>query len=190
MAKRATAPAPKDTRPPRLREADRVQPPVGHDDEPLTTEKKADATKSGPMVQVACKLPAGLWLELIASSPLLQPAPTGRRYYIKGANRLREDKRAAQGEYDYAITAVPKDFWDEWYKRNESLEFVQKGFVFAAPSLDHARGQGKEQAGELTGLEALAPEKDPRVLKIGKLGGGTDVDGDPESLARAQSAPM
>lgn len=169
------------------REPTRVQDPV---QPPPAAKSDTDLSKSKDVVMVACKVPAGIWLELISPSPNpLQPAPTGPRIFVKGGASMREDRRAAQGEYPYAVTPVPRAMWEEWLKRNAELEFVRKGFIFAAPSLEHARAQGKEQQGERTGLEALATEKDPRVKQIGRMG-GSEVEGDQESLARAQAAPL
>ena len=149
---------------------------------------KSDPSRSADVVMVACKLPHGLRLELLEAGETLQPKPGGQVYILKGANSLREDKRAALGRFDYAVTPIPRDFWDAWLKRNKDLEFVVKGFVFAETSTSRAQDKGKEHEKERTGLEALATEKDPRLLQIGRLG-GPNVETDPDSLARAIAAP-
>ncbi len=147
-----------------------------------------DPTKSADVVMVGCKLSNGFWMEIITPGELRQPMPTGRRIEIKGANSLRPDKRASMGQHPYALTPVPRDFWEAWLKANHDLEFVKRGFVFAETSTARAQDVATERVAERTGMEALAPEKDPRVKQIGKLG-GADVEGDAESFQRATQNP-
>lgn len=142
-------------------------------------------------VQIGCKLPHGLVLELITPGTLLQPGPRdmARRVTLKGANSLREDKRVSQGEFPVAFTEVEEELWDEWYSRNKDMEFIRKGFVFKADATE-GRGakaslaaQSKERTKERTGLEALATKDDPR-LKIAR-----GVTTDEEHLRAVQQAP-
>ena len=153
----------------------------------MAEKVKADESKSSDVVMVACKLPTGLVLEIVQKSETLQPLPAGQRYVLKGANSLRDDKRVSQASHPYAVTPVPRDFWEAWLKQNADLEFVRKGFVFAESSAERAAAKGLEMVGERTGLEALATEKDPRVIQIGRMG-GANVETDPEALGRAMAA--
>ena len=163
----------------------------------MAEPQKSDPSKSADVVMVGCKLPHGIILELLEPSSgtnsdgkvvqLLQPPPAGQRITLKGANSLREDKRAAQGQFPYAVTPVPRTFWEEWFRRNKTLEFVVKGFVFAERSEADAKAKGREGASLLTGLEALATKDDPRVKQIGRIG-GANVETDEDALTRAMAA--
>ena len=141
-------------------------------------------------VTIGCKLPHGLILELISVGNLLQPGAVDHQHrcVLKGANSLREDKRAAQGQFPVAYTEVDEELWDEWYKRNKDLEPVRKGFVFKAENVEgrtaaqSLKAQAKDRLGERTGLEALAVEKDPR-MKVAK-----GVTTDAEHLAAVTAA--
>lgn len=143
-----------------------------------------DPSKSSDVVMIGCKLPHGYTLEIIKVGNLLQPSPKGKRYVLKGANSLRTDRRAAQGEFPYAVTPVPRDFWEAWLKHNENhtLEPVVKGFIFAARDADRARAEGKERQGEKTGLEAIDLEGDARTKSIGRVN-GNPVTADEEAGA-------
>lgn len=141
-------------------------------------------------VTIGCKLPHGLTLELIGEGKGFQPAPrSGKRCVLKGANSLREDKRAAQGDFPVAYTEVDEELWDEWYRRNKEMEFITKGFVFKAETAA-GRGaaksladQSKDRLGVKTGMEALAQKDDPR-LKIAR-----GVSTDEEHLRAVTQAP-
>ena len=142
-------------------------------------------------VQIGCKLPHGLVLEIITPGQLLQPGPRNleKRVTLKGANSLREDKRASQGEYPVAFTEVEEDLWNEWYEHNKNLEFVRKGFVFKAEAAEgrsakaSLAAQSKERTKERTGLEPLQQKDDPR-LKIAR-----GVSTDEEHLKAVTQAP-
>ena len=126
-------------------------------------------------VVIGCKLPHGLILELINKPPkdpkeqVLQPAPTGRRVTLKGANSMRIDLRAAQGVHPYATTRIDKAFWDAWLAENKNLTFVTNGLVFEAKDDASAKSIAKERKDERTGLEALNQDtkSDPRMPKRG-----------------------
>lgn len=64
----------------------------------------------------------------------------------------------------YALThGVPKDFWDAWIKQHAKAPYVISGMITAHESLDHVRGHAKERVGQMSGLEPLKPDRDPRV---------------------------
>lgn len=129
-------------------------------------------------VQIGCKLPHGLVLEIITvDKTTMFPAPTGPRVTLKGANSRRpEGSTIAQGEHPYAITEVDKGFWDKWIETNANLPYVKNGQVFVADSVGKAAGIAKDQHTLPTGLEALKKESDPRTK---------GVAADPDALRRA-----
>lgn len=155
------------------------------------------ATRSTVTVYIGCKLSQGLVMELAEPGFVLdkdgkpvitrQPAPVGERVILKGSNSLRTDRRAAQGTHLYAITPVPRDFWNAWYAKYKDAEFVRKGFVFLASdaaqpdtALRDAQAAAKERIGERTGMEAIALKDDPRIKALS--GPTMPVEVDPASL--------
>lgn len=152
--------------------------------------QSASAASSTDTVLVGCKLPHGLIMEVIDPGsfpcdkdgrPQLSLAPNaiGTRIVIKGANSLRTDSRKAQGQYPFAITPVPRAFWDAWLARHKDTDYVRKGLVFAADDRDEATEMAKDRIGQRTGLEALAAEKDPRMPR--STNPNTQVEVDPTS---------
>lgn len=141
------------------------------------------------IVFVACKLPHGLWLEILEDPP--QP-PAGHSIhqlanFRMSARRVGEPIKlngsktmmpggpharfaVAQGQHLYAITRVPKDFWERWFKANRDLEFVKRGLVFALEDKNDAIAKAKEGATVTTGIEAVNAEidKDPRAPQAWK----------------------
>jgi hypothetical protein len=142
-------------------------------------------------VMIGCKLPAGLILEIIKPGELRKPLPVGKRVILKGANSLRENKRASLLSYDYAITPVDKEFWDAWFALNKDLEFVKRNLVFVAPNMKDAeamRAERREDATLHTGLEPLdmgkkedGKARDPRLPGPGPMHG--EAEADAETLA-------
>jgi hypothetical protein len=143
-------------------------------------------------VLIGCKLPNGIILELMPLPPTvvkdqqLYPAPAGKRVELKGANSLRTHRRqVSMAVHPYAVTRVDKAFWDEWFERNKELEFIRKGLVFVAQTERDFNAIAKENAAKTTGMEALNPEKDPRLPRSPVP--GQTVEADPEALARARA---
>jgi hypothetical protein len=143
-------------------------------------------------VVIGCKLPNGMILELMPLPPKelkeqqLHPGPPGKRVTLKGANSLRTHKRQpSPAAYDYAVTSVDKAFWDAWLERNREMDFIRNGLVFEAPNLNAANAIAKERAKTPTGMEALNPEKDPRMPKSDQP--GQSVEADPDALKRARA---
>lgn len=125
-----------------------------------------------PNVVVACKLPAGLVMEIVEPGKDDQgkvgtlPAPVGRRVTLNGANSVPR-RRNALGEYPmmtvypYGLTVVDQSFWEEWLKRHKDFPFIKDGLVFVAPNQDKAIAMAKERVQSVsTGLEPLKPSQD------------------------------
>jgi hypothetical protein len=162
-----------------------------------------DLSKSADMVMVGCKLPHGLIMEVPEPGTMesvdpntgkvlkiqgRKPAPIGERFILKGANSMRT-RSGAQGQFPYAITPIPRAFWERWIARHKDSEFVKKGFVFAEDSMRDAQASAKEKLPETTGMEAMAQDKDPRIKGRTRVPDAQEVETDPDALQRALSAP-
>lgn len=115
------------------------------------------------MVKVGCKLPNGLWLEIITKSSNLAPAPQGPRIRLKGTNEIMKGVNPLVR--DAAYTEVEKGFWSEWLKRNKDMEAVKSGFIFEVASFEQAASESKDRIGLKTGLEPLNPRKPPKDVE-------------------------
>jgi hypothetical protein len=63
---------------------------------------------------------------------------------------------------------VPKDFWDEWVKKNKDLAFVREGLIFAQPNAASAEAVKREREDLKTKLEPLDPRNTALVPGIEK----------------------
>lgn len=151
------------------------------------------------MIWVGCKLPHGIILELFEDaapapnlagvSPLMfKPPATKAKVTLKGANSIVNDhtlRGLAQPVYPFGITAVPKDFWDEWIERNKDFDFIKDGFVFALDRERDVIAEGKRRESERTGIEPLCQEieKDPRMPSQKQLPPEKRVTADHKHLA-------
>ena len=116
-------------------------------------------------VQIACKLPLGLLLEIIEPGLRDFPLPPGKVVRLKGANSQLTDKTVPIiGAF--GITEVDEEFWNAWYARNKDLKFVREGMVFMQKNVSGARDQAKEHAQILTGMEPLNPKGDKRLAGV------------------------
>jgi hypothetical protein len=116
-----------------------------------TAEKESAST-----VQIGCKLPNGMILEMG------KPGDEGyRRVILNGANAALI--KTANG---YGITEVDAKFWKAWHPKHRWLPALAKGLVFAVGDLASAQAAALERAGEKTGLEPLRPDEAPRDIEV------------------------
>lgn len=106
------------------------------------------------MIAVACKLPNGLHLDLKDSTGGLV-----RRVTLRGTAYAQEKGPPGPIPGGYMITQVDEDFWNEWYKRHQSMEIITKKLVFANSRSDRTRDQAVEQEEIRSGMERLDPDK-------------------------------
>lgn len=116
---------------------------------------------SGQTVSVACKLPNGLHLDIVAT-----PGLPVRRVSVRGSNagavgmngqRAFPDAIAVAG---FGVTpGVPKQFWEEWLRLNQHTAVVQKGLIFAYEQVESTISRAKELGKLTTGLEGLDRDK-------------------------------
>lgn len=139
------------------------------------------SAKSATTVTVACKIPAGIDMQLCKKVVYWQDTPTGavqrdrfdrfgQIYSVRGpaypVGQPPEGFPAApQIVGGYALTpGIPADFWDAWAEQNARSSFVVEKMVFAHSSrTDHAEGQARDNADLKSGLEPLNPKGDRRI---------------------------
>jgi hypothetical protein len=63
----------------------------------------------------------------------------------------------------YAVTTVPKSFWERWSKSNQDI--IGSGMIIAADTEDALIGKAKDFKELRSGLEPMLKSKDPRVPK-------------------------
>lgn len=168
----------------------------------LVDAATTDPSKGEDVVMVGCKLPHGLIMEIPEPGTMdsinpttgevmkiqgRKPAPVGKRYILKGANSMRRNDKA-MGQFPYGITPIPRAFWERWLARYKDADFVTKGFVFAEDTMRDAQASAKEKLPELTGMEAMAQEKDPRIKSRTRVPDAQEVETDQDALQRALTA--
>jgi hypothetical protein len=165
----------------------------------------ADTTtnRAPKFVRVACKLPHGLWLELHNPPPPFDPlrpsfhavtAAVRPRVSIKlnGANSVKNHwntgfYRVMAPSYDFGVTDIPEDVWEEWEKLHKDEPFIKGGLIFALPKLKEVMAEAKVRALEKTGLEPLNQDvaKEPRFQTVALPGQPeTHVETDLDQLAK------
>lgn len=148
--------------------------------------------KSATHVTVACKIPAGLRLQLCHRVEFTENTMNGPRSAVRydrvGEQIIIRGPAAPIGQAPrgytppilvggYALTPnVPADFWDAWLAQNKDSLMVRNRMVFAMPSANRAIGEAKEHAALRSGLEPLNPD-------------GTGKDFDPR-MPRPQSGSI
>jgi hypothetical protein len=109
---------------------------------------------AGQTVTVACKLPAGLCLDM----------PGKDRVIIKGNAFFKGETPDYPIQNGAALTfGVDKDFWDAWLNRNKELSVVRQRLVFAHEK--DTAGQAKEFKEIKSGLERLDPDNPGKGLE-------------------------
>ena len=127
---------------------------------------------TGEVVTVACKLPAGLIID-VREPPVIMNTPHGealisgrvlKSVKLNGsaAQRRMESNGQVLGEHPmvaggYGLTEnVSKDFFDKWLAENRDYPPVAAGAVFALPKIESVRSKAKEQGSDIkSGFEPL-----------------------------------
>lgn len=110
---------------------------------------------SGGTYIVGCKLPHGLKLELFKEDGTVAEA-----YTINGNNA----SRIVGG---YGLTGgIPRDFMDEWLKRNEKHAAVRNQSIFIHTDTKSAEAAAKERREVRTGIEAIDPVANAKQHKL------------------------
>jgi hypothetical protein len=141
--------------------------------------------RSASTVTVACKLPAGLILELWDMQDVPEGSPTGTRTIKKAVKKTMtgcESSYKLNGSAlpfgmvpdfplpgGYALTTIPAAFWEEWCRQNADADVLLSRNVFAHASQDDTAAQAREQARNKvkSGFEPIDPKNPPKVgMKI------------------------
>ena len=149
-------------------------------------------------VTIACNLPQGVVLQLYDVEETEAFLPNGRvikenvctlnteagQWHVRGVvNRsalaavgagdiLPDDYRVVRGERPdtgYALTpGVPRNFWEEWLRRNEDSPLVRGKHIFAEGSEQRAVGHARELKELRSGFQGLDQGGDYRVPNGGR----------------------
>jgi hypothetical protein len=149
-------------------------------------------------VTVACNLPQGIILQMFDVEVVETVLPNGRmikenvatlnlehgQHHIRGVvdrnslaavgagDILPDDYRVIRGltpGTGYALTYdVPRDFWEEWLRRNPDSPLVKGKHIFAAGSESRAVGQAREYKEFKSGFQGLDQGGDYRVPRGGQ----------------------
>jgi hypothetical protein len=137
----------------------------------------------GATVTVACKLPAGLVLQLYAMKETKEPLMGGGYHAVRRAEPVPGATVTVHGNAHpqnaapaatlvggYALTPdVPKAFWDQWLAANKDSMMVRNHLIFAQPSEREARAEARDKSDVASNLERLDPEKLPKGLEKSDL---------------------
>lgn len=136
----------------------------------------SEGGNSRDTVLVACNIPNGLEMRCWLPNKVQQPVLGGGVKEVVEYNASDPDfpplklngPAVPWGQrpgYDikagYALTVVPKRYWERWSSQNPS--FIKSRSVFAADDRDSAVGQAKDYRDVRSGLQPLRRKKDPRV---------------------------
>lgn len=119
-----------------------------------TNPVKAPKGAASDIVVVGCKLPNGLVLNLDRYVPIGPPEKGQIRrevsrvgpFTLRGWAHERDKAPPADMVGGYALTPIPRDFWEEWLKRNEDSDLLRDGLIFAGESLARAKAEAQEKA--------------------------------------------
>lgn len=135
-----------------------------------TSPAVQDAPKGANTIVVGCKLPHGLQLEVGSVGE-----PEYRTFTLNGPLK----KKGLVDGTGYALTTIPKDFWDSWLaysprdrqgkviakEPNRLLPCIRNRLVYAHQEREHVEAFAVEHNSQRTGLEALDPNKLPGKLE-------------------------
>jgi hypothetical protein len=128
-------------------------------------------------VVVACKIPAGLILEVGSVAK-----DTYRRVEIAGPNTTyRTGQNTGLIVGGYAFTTVPADLWAEFVRTRSKAAFLQNRAVYAEDTMDKAHAAALTDSKTLIGFERLNPDKPAE---------GLEADKDHLKVVKAQAAKL
>lgn len=136
----------------------------------MTTPDIAAAPTGANTIVIACKLPAGVKLELG------RPDEDGyETHTLKGSN----SKTGILDGTGYALTTLPRMFWERWLNQpakdsngkiihktpNQSLAWIRNKLVYAHQDRDNVEAFALENSKARSGLEPLDQSKLPEGLQ-------------------------
>lgn len=112
------------------------------------TKAAADRTDAAGTVSVACRLPAGLSVDVRGHGTLV----------FKGANDRRALALADEQGFHGITTGVPKDAWEALTEQYASAKWLTNGFVFAASKVKDVVREAQDIGATDAGFNAVDPE--------------------------------
>ncbi len=103
---------------------------------------------------------------------VFDPSPDAETHIVKGFSRhharvsdarIVGARRAVDGGTigGYALTYVPKEFWDKWAAQNRDFPPLKNGFLIAFEKLDTVEGIAKEKVDVMSGMEPFNIDRPP-----------------------------
>lgn len=143
--------------------------------------EKNEGNGGGKTMSVACKIPAGLILQLCRETEYNEPVMGGGTRAVKKFEKDGETVKLngfavpRGADFDpsnvqpisggFGITHnVDADFFRAWMEQNADLPAVKNGLVFGHERPEFVSGKAKERQDDvLSGLEPLKQNSDPRA---------------------------
>jgi len=120
--------------------------------------EQSQPQKGTATVCIGCKIPMGLVME---SAYNQVKNDRGEIMLIRGGNHqafVIKGSNAARVVGGFGITVgVPKEFAEDWFKRNADLKYVREGLIFVTTDVNAAKSEAKENRTIKSGLEPINP---------------------------------
>jgi len=139
-------------------------------------ERLSSVRQNVSTVCVGCNLPNGLELQLFAEQSGSEMTPQGPRAVkvfrkhgdpitLKGVAYPFGKMPEHQIISGYAVTMVPKEFWDKWCAQFHDHDALKNKSLIAAADLSDLQAKVREarQAKVRSGMEAIDPKNPPPV---------------------------
>ncbi len=119
-------------------------------------ESEIPVPTSSRAVVVSCKVPNGLFLDVVNKS-------IQQRVAVRGSNH-------ADAVGGFGITEnVDADHWEQWLAENKQTDVVKNGFIFASGKVNSARDEATDKAELTNDLEPLNQDKPVPGIEKAKL---------------------
>jgi hypothetical protein len=168
-----------------------------------TNSDKPDDAYGASTIQVACKLPGnGVILRLhqwheenvigmggISRSVRVARPILTNQVHVRG---YRGHYHGPTGEPQfpiiggYAITTVPRDFWEEWLKQNVENPIVKTRLIWAHQEAESVRDFAREHEEVKNGREPIDPDAPNKILN-GKS--AAQAEKSPDAKSRLAISP-
>ena len=124
------------------------------------------------VVYVGCKMPNGVVLNLTKYELLDKNSGMVRRIGDELETVTLKGNAVKQGVPDlsvggYVFTAVPRDFWEEWFLTHDDSSLLKDGYIMAPENTRKAsEDKAKDHVAE-PGQNDRLTDRDPRVRSLG-----------------------
>lgn len=143
---------------------------------------RGEGRRHSSTVTVACKIPQGLRLQL--QHKMKRPVPSGKtghdEFTMEYVNVFGGDIHIVSGpavpamggvpdgytmpklEAGFALTEVPRAFWEQWLEQNAEAEYVKNKMIFAFGDPADTKAVTRELEKKLSGMEPISREVDAK----------------------------